>query len=47
MLTVDTSGRILKIALSVDGRDYYKDIDEGYKHVENLFPFLENLFKRI
>jgi tRNA threonylcarbamoyladenosine biosynthesis protein TsaB len=45
ILTIDTSSRILKIGISFEGKDYYKDIDEGYRHVENIFPVMEKLFE--
>ena len=47
VLLVDTSSKILKLAFSIDGKDFYKDLDEGYRHIENLFPVLDKSFQEL
>ena len=46
-LAIDTSTNILKIALSIEGKDSYIDLKNDFKHIENLLPCIDSCLKKI
>ena len=46
-LTFDTTSDILKIALSINKKEYCKEIKKGFNHIENLVPEFNNCIEDI
>jgi tRNA threonylcarbamoyladenosine biosynthesis protein TsaB len=47
ILVIDTSTDYLKIALSMNGKEVFVDLKNGFRHIENLIPEVDNCFKSI
>ena len=45
ILAIDTSDRVLSVALSVDSADWYIEVDDGSRHSELLMECIDILFK--
>ena len=45
ILAIDTSDRVLSVALSVENAGWYMEIDDGSRHSELLMDCIETLFK--
>lgn len=47
ILIIDSITDSLKIALSIDGKSVFYDIDKGFKHLESMIPTIDKGFKEL
>jgi tRNA threonylcarbamoyladenosine biosynthesis protein TsaB len=47
ILALECSGRVLSAALESEGRREEITVDEGFRHIETLFPALDRLFSAV
>lgn len=47
ILLFDTSSNYLKIAISINNKEFFLDHKESFKHVEHLLPEIDKSFKKI
>ncbi|OHD12455.1 MAG: tRNA (adenosine(37)-N6)-threonylcarbamoyltransferase complex dimerization subunit type 1 TsaB [Spirochaetes bacterium GWD1_27_9] len=47
ILIFDTTTDCLKIAMSVDGKDFFIDEKNTFKHIENLIPIIDENFSKL
>lgn len=47
LLIIDTVTDVLKVGISINKKEYSKEIEKGFTHVENLLPAIESCLKEI
>ncbi len=47
LLIIDAVTDVLKVGISINNKEYSKEINKGFTHVENLLPAIEDCFNEI
>ncbi len=47
VLAIDTSSSCLKVALSIEQREYFVNLKEEYNHIRNLLPCIQSCFDNV